>query len=72
MKVKTTSGVLFVVFCPEVLAIIWISGTITTNLGKSATRAKIAGCKKSGTSLQNIPLSLKRKGYFFVCLFFNK
>jgi len=51
------SNEVFVVFCPEKLAIIAISGIITTNLGKSATLIKRAGREKTDTSLQNMPFS---------------
>jgi hypothetical protein len=61
---------MFVVFCPEKVAILIISGIITTNLGKTATLTRIAGRKKTDTSLQNIPLSQTGEGYFFVCCFF--
>jgi len=55
----------FVVFCPERLAIVLVSGIITTNLGKTATLTRVAGRKKTDTSLQNMPFSLTREGYFF-------
>jgi hypothetical protein len=56
---------MFVVFCPEKVAILMISGIITTNLGKTATLTRIAGRKKTDTSLQNMPSSLKGGGHFF-------
>ena len=58
-------GLLF--FCPERVAIIGVSGIITTNLGKTATRTKIKGRKKTDTSLQNMPFFLTEEGYFFGC-----
>jgi putative lipase involved disintegration of autophagic bodies len=61
---------IFVVFCPEKLAIVVISGIITTNLGKSATPIKTAGREKTDTSLQNMPFSQTGEGYFFVWCFF--
>jgi len=61
----------FVVFCPEKLAIVCISGIITTNLGKTATHIKIAGREKTDTSLQNMPFSLTGEGHFFCMLFFG-
>jgi hypothetical protein len=57
----------FVVFCPERLAIALFSGIITTNLGKTATLTEIAGREKTDTSLQNMPFSLTGEGHFF-CL----
>ena len=55
----------FVVFCPERLAIVLISGIITTSLGKTATHTEIAGREKTDTSLQNMPFSLTGEGHFF-------
>ena len=55
----------------KVLAFFKISGIITTNLGKTATQAKIAGREKTDTSLQNIPFSLTGEGYFFVRSIYN-
>jgi len=52
-------------FCPEKVAIVGISGIITTNLGKTATRTKIIGRKKTDTSLQKLPFSLTGEGHFF-------
>ena len=52
-------------FCPETLAIVAMSGIITTNLGKTATRARITGRKKTDTSLQKLPFSLTGEGHFF-------
>jgi len=68
---------IYVVFCPEKLAIIEVSGIITTNLGKPATLAKIAGREKTDTSLQNMPFSLNGGGHFFcmlvlLCLMYKK
>jgi len=57
-------------YCPESVAIVTVSGIITTNLGKTATRARITGRKKTDTSLQNMPSSLTRGGHFFCALFF--
>ena len=57
-------------FCPEKVAIVRISGIITTNLGKTATRTKVTGRKKTDTSLQNMPFSLTREGHFFWPAFF--
>jgi hypothetical protein len=54
-------------FCPERLAIVGISGIITTNLGKTATRTRITGRKKTDTSLQKLPFSPTGEGHFF-CL----
>jgi len=51
-------------FCPEKVAIVDISGIITTNLGKAATRTRITGRKKTNTSLQNMPFSLTGEGHF--------
>ena len=51
--------------CPEKVAIVGISGIITTNLGKTATRTKVTGRKKTDTSLQNMPFSLTGEGHFF-------
>ena len=51
--------------CPEKVAIVGISGIITTNLGKSATRTRITGRKKTDTSLQRLPFSLTGEGHFF-------
>ena len=53
-------------FCWEKVAIICISGIITTNLGKTATRIKIAGREKTDTSLQNMPFSRPGEGHFFL------
>jgi len=61
---------IYVVFCPEKLAIIKLSGIITTNLGKTATLAKIAGRKKTDTSLQNMLFSLNGGGHFFYVVYF--
>jgi hypothetical protein len=61
---------MFVVFCPEKVAILMISGIITTNLGKTATLTRIAGRKKTDTSLQNMPFSQIGEGHFFCLLFF--
>lgn len=52
-------------FCLEKVAIVIISGIITTNLGKTATRIKIAGREKTDTSLQNMPFSKNGEGHFF-------
>jgi len=52
-------------FCPEKVAIVDISGIITTNLGKTATRTRITGRKKTDTSLQKLPFSLTGEGHFF-------
>jgi hypothetical protein len=52
-------------FCPKTLAIVSVSGIITTNLGKTATLTKITGRKKTDTSLQNMPFSQTGEGYFF-------
>jgi hypothetical protein len=52
-------------FCPEKVAIVGVSGIITTNLGKTATRTKVTGRKKTDTSLQNMPFSLTGEGHFF-------
>jgi len=52
-------------FCLERLAIVGVSGIITTNLGKTATRAKVTGRKKTDTSLQNMTFSLTGGGHFF-------
>ena len=60
-----SSAETFVVFCPEKVAIAGVSGIITTNLGKTATHAKVTGRKKTDTSLQNMPFSLTGKGHFF-------
>jgi len=62
-KYQAMTGLLF--FCPEKVAIVDISGIITTNLGKTATRAKVTGRKKTDTSLQNMPFSLTGGGHFF-------
>jgi len=57
-------------FCPERLAIVRVSGIITTNLGKAATTTRIAGRKKTDTSLQNMPFFLTEEGLFFcLCVF---
>lgn len=53
-------------FTQKTLAFFKISGIITTNLGKTATQAKIAGREKTDTSLQSIPFTLMGEGYFFV------
>jgi hypothetical protein len=58
---------LLLFFCPVKVAIVGISGIITTNLGKTATHTEIAERRKTDTSLQNIPFSLTGEGYFFVC-----
>jgi hypothetical protein len=63
---------IFVVFCPERLAIVLISGIITTNLGKAATLTEIAGRKKTDTSLQDMPFSLTGEGYFFWPVYFEQ
>jgi len=55
-------------FAQKTLAFLIFSGIITTNLGKTATQAKIAGRKKTDISLQNMPFSLIGGGYFFVCV----
>jgi len=60
-----TTNTTFVVFCPERLAIVLVSGIITTNLGKTATHTEIAGRVKMDTSLQNMPFSLTGEGHFF-------
>ena len=60
----------FVVFCPEKVAIVKISGIITTNLGKTATLIEIAGREKTDTSLQNMPFSLTGEGHFFWSMYF--
>ena len=52
-------------FCLEKVAFIQVSGIITTNLGKTATRIKIAGREKTDTSLQNMPFSQTGEGHFF-------
>jgi hypothetical protein len=52
-------------FSPEKVAIMGISGSITTNLGKTATRTRIIGRKKTDTSLQKLPFSLTGEGHFF-------
>jgi len=52
-------------FCLEKVAIVGVSGIITTNLGKTATRTKVTGRKKTDTSLQNMPFSLTGEGHFF-------
>jgi len=52
-------------FCPEKVAIIGVSGIITTNLGKTATRTKVTGRKKTDTSLQNMLFSLTGGEHFF-------
>ena len=57
-------------FCPERVAIVGISGIITTNLGKAATRTKVTGRKKTDTSLQRLPFSLTGEGHFFLALIF--
>jgi hypothetical protein len=62
---------IFVVFCPERLAIVLFSGIITTNLGETATLTEIAGRKKTDTSLQNMPFFLTGEGYFFWPEFFD-
>ena len=62
---------IFVVFCPERLAIVLFSGIITTNLGETATLTEIAGRKKTDTSLQNMPFFLTGEGYFFWPDFFD-
>ena len=59
---------IYVVFCPEKVAISPLSGIITTNLGKTATLTKIAGREKTDTSLQNMPSPLNGGGHFFVSL----
>ena len=62
-KNRQIAGLLF--FCPERVAIVGISGIITTNLGKTATRTRIIGRKKTDTSLQKLPFSLTGEGHFF-------
>jgi hypothetical protein len=62
---KASTGERFVVFCPEKVAIVSVSGIITTNLGKTATYTKVAGREKTDTSLQNMPFSLTGEGHFF-------
>jgi hypothetical protein len=57
-------------FCPERLAIVSISGIITTNLGKTATLTKVTGRKKTDTSLQKLPFSLTGEGHFFWSRYF--
>ncbi len=52
-------------FCPEKVAIVVISGIITTNLGKTATLTGVAGREKTDTSLQNMPFSQTGEGHFF-------
>jgi hypothetical protein len=52
-------------FCLERVAIVGISGIITTNLGKTATLTKVTGRKKTDTSLQRLPFSLTGEGHFF-------
>ena len=68
-NVQRMTDLLF--FCPERLAIVGVSGIITTNLGKTATRAKVTGRKKTDTSLQNMPFSLTGGGHFFVPWFLS-
>jgi len=59
-------------FCPERLAIVGISGIITTNLGKTATLTKVTGRKKTDTSLQKLPFSLTGEGHFFWSRYFDQ
>jgi hypothetical protein len=58
----------YVVFCPEKVAIVGVSGIITTTLGKTATSTKVAGREKADTSLQNMPFSRTGEGHFFLLL----
>ena len=57
--------VAFVVFCPEKVAIISISGIITTSLGKTATKAEVRRARKDGYITPKYALLLKRRGVFF-------
>jgi hypothetical protein len=56
-------------FCPEKVAIISVSGIITTNLGRTATHTEVIGRVKTDTSLQNMPFSLAGEGHFFLLVF---
>jgi hypothetical protein len=56
----------FVVFCPEKVAIFSVSGIITTNLGKNATKAKIRRARKDGYITPKYALLLNRRGVFFL------
>ena len=58
-------------FCPKSLAIVSVSGIITTNLGKTATLTRVTGRKKTDTSLQNMPFSQTGEGYFFWSEYFQ-
>ena len=65
-KLRQMRDLLF--FSPERVAIIGVSGIITTNLGKTATHTEIAGREKTDTSLQNMPFSQTGEGHFFCLL----
>jgi len=59
----------FVVFCPEKVAISVISGIITTNLGKTATPAKVRRARKDGYITPKYALLPNRRGAFFYSSF---
>ena len=63
-KLRQMRDLLF--FCPERVAIIGVSGIITTNLGKTATHTKVRRAQKTDTSLQNMPFFLTGERHFFL------
>jgi len=52
-------------FCPEGVAIVNISGIITTNLGESATHAKVRRARKDGYITPKYAFPLTGGRYFF-------
>lgn len=56
----------FVVFCPEKLAIVLVSGIITTNLGKTATHTKNRRARKDGYITPKYALFPNRRRAFFL------
>ena len=53
-------------FCPKKVAIVVISGIITTNPAKTAKLNRVTGREKTDTSLQNMPFSKNGEGHFFL------
>jgi hypothetical protein len=57
-------------FCPEKVAIVGVSGIITTNLGKTATHAKVDRAQKDGYITPKYTLLLHRRRVFICLLIF--
>ena len=66
--VHQLAGLLF--FCPIRVAIADVSGIITTNLGKTATRTKVTGRKKDGYITPKYALLPNRRRAFFWAVIF--